>query len=92
MNNFKQLISKKTLLFFVGLFCMLSIQVFAQNINVTGTVTDSDGQPLPGVTVVIKNTSIGTATDGNGAYSLSVADGNVVLTFSYIGYTSQTSP
>ena len=89
MNNFKQLISKKTLLFFVGLFCMLSLQVYAQNINITGTVTDSDGQPLPGVTVVVKNTSNGTATDGNGAYSLSVANANVVLTFSYIGYTSQ---
>lgn len=57
--------------------------------KVTGTVTDEKGQPLPGVTVKQKGTSIGTVTDNNGKYAITVPDGNGVLQFSYIGFTSQ---
>ena len=60
-----------------------------QGIAITGMVTDATGEPLPGVTVVIKSTQQGTATDGNGAFSLQVPDGSAVLVFSYIGYTGQ---
>jgi len=60
---------------------------------VTGTVTDSQtGDPLPGVNVVIKGTTIGTLTDINGNYSLSMPDRNVTLVFSFIGYSSQEIP
>ena len=56
---------------------MLAVQcVFAQNKTITGTVTDNKQEPLIGVNVVVKgNTSIGTITDLNGKYSLSVPEG-----------------
>src|SRR5690606_39817004 len=45
-------------------------------ITVAGTVTDANGDPLPGVTVSVLGTTIGTATDLDGVYSLSVPDGS----------------
>ena len=65
------------------------VKTAQQAIVITGTVSDSDGQPLPGVSVSVRNTTLGTATDGNGAFTLSVPDGNAVLAFSYIGYITQ---
>lgn len=63
----------------------------AQDRIVTGKVTSGDdGSALPGVSVVVQGTSKGTATDANGAYSLSLAQGENVLIFSFIGYTAQT--
>lgn len=54
--------------------------------KITGVVKDSKGEPLPGVTVLIKGTSLGTATDTEGRFTLSaVGDNKPVLTFSFIG-------
>ncbi|MFI5158413.1 MAG: SusC/RagA family TonB-linked outer membrane protein [Sphingobacteriales bacterium] len=74
-------------------FLMLSItQVFAQNRTVTGTVTaKEDGLPVPGVTVKVKGTTIGTQTTSNGKFSLSVPAGST-LQFSFIGYQSVERP
>src|SRR5690554_5870364 len=58
------------------------------DITVSGTVTDQNGDPLPGVTVSIPDTGIGTATDLNGRYTLSVPEGST-LVFSFIGFESQ---
>ena len=58
-------------------------------ITITGTVTDANGDPLPGVTISVPGTTIGTATDLDGAYSLSVPEGST-LVFSFIGFESQT--
>ena len=55
---------------------------------VTGTVKDSDGAALVGVTVLVKNTTTGAITNAEGKYSIS-AGSNDVLVFSFIGYTSQ---
>ena len=60
-----------------------------QQITITGTVSDDNGDLLPGVTVMVKGTTQGTATDVNGAYSLQVADGNATLVFSFVGYIMQ---
>ena len=60
-----------------------------QGIAITGTVTDADGEPLPGASVMVKGTAQGTTADVNGTYSLTVADGNAVLSVSYVGYVSQ---
>lgn len=60
--------------------------------EVSGKVTDSSGQPLPGVTVYVKNDkTIGTTTDLNGRYSVVVPDG-AVLVFSMIGFDAQEVP
>ena len=60
-----------------------------QGITITGTVTDADGQPLPGVSLMIKGTTQGTVTLANGTYSLLVPNEDVTLVFSYIGFVTQ---
>ena len=63
----------------------------AQDRTITGTVTGKDdGQPLPGVTVLVKGTKIGTQTGSNGKYALSVPSGATTLEFSYLGYATQS--
>ncbi|GAB3163227.1 SusC/RagA family TonB-linked outer membrane protein [Telluribacter humicola] len=65
-------------------------EVSPQAFRVKGTVVASDGQgALPGVSVVVKGTSQGTTTDGNGNYELTVPGEGSVLVFSFVGYTPQ---
>ncbi|CAN5147611.1 SusC/RagA family TonB-linked outer membrane protein [soil metagenome] len=58
-------------------------------IQVTGKVLDENGNGFPGVNVLVKGTSNGTATDLNGGYSLTVDDENSTLVFTFIGYVTQ---
>ena len=58
--------------------------------TVRGTVTDAQGAPLPGVTIVVKGTTTGIITDANGLYSLTNIPGNATLVFSFVGMKSQT--
>ena len=67
---------------------LFSICTMAQQHDVKGVVTDEDQLPIPGVNVVIKGTTTGTITGGDGAYSIKAADGDV-LVFTYIGYTTE---
>ena len=69
-------------------FLMTGVIGFAQN-TVSGTVSDSEGLPLPGATVVVQGTSIGVTSDFDGNYSIAASQGDV-LVFSYVGYESQT--
>ncbi|MCF0063000.1 SusC/RagA family TonB-linked outer membrane protein [Dyadobacter chenwenxiniae] len=57
--------------------------------TITGKVSDEKGQPLPGVSIVVKSTKVGTATNTEGTYELSVPDAGGVLIFSYVGYTPE---
>lgn len=69
-------------------FCFVSIaSIQAQ--TVTGTVTDVSGEPLIGVSVVVKGTTVGQMTDIDGKYSIVVGNVNTTLVFSFIGYTKQ---
>ncbi len=61
------------------------------DITITGKVTDEKGQPLTGVSVKVKGSSGGVATDVNGAFTLTAPE-NAVLVVSYIGYTTQQVP
>lgn len=56
---------------------------------ISGKVTDDKGAPLAGVSVLIKGTKKGVATDANGAFSISVPDDNTVLVVSYVGYNKK---
>lgn len=77
------------LLFTFSLILMMVSQAWAQSRAVTGKVTDSgSGQGLPGVTVLVKGTQIGTSTDVNGSYSLNVPAGANTLVFSFVGYAT----
>lgn len=69
------------LLLLVSSFC------FAQK-TITGKVTGPDGNPLPGVSVIIKGTTQGTTTDANGDFSISAGE-NATLVFSIVGYQAQ---
>jgi TonB-dependent starch-binding outer membrane protein SusC len=66
--------------------------VAEQQQAVTGTVTDSKGEALPGVNVVVKGTTIGTITDAGGKYSINVPGADGVLSFSFIGYNEISIP
>jgi len=57
-----------------------------QQITVTGTVKDKDGQPMPGVNVVVEGTTTGVIADANGKFSIDVPRANAVLVFSFVGY------
>jgi len=63
--------------------------VFAQNRSITGTVTDNTGSPMPGVTVVVKGTTLGTVTDTEGKFVLSVPATSQILLFSFVGFEPQ---
>jgi hypothetical protein len=60
----------------------------AQQETVTGTVTDESGQPLPGVSIVVKGTTRGSITDADGRYSIEVA-GEATLMFYFVGMQTQ---
>ncbi|QKG55308.1 TonB-dependent receptor [Hymenobacter sp. BRD128] len=62
--------------------------VAPQNVPVSGRVTDAKGEGLPGVTVLVKGTTIGTSTGADGSFSLSAPE-NSTLVFSSIGYKNQ---
>jgi len=58
-------------------------------LTVKGKVSDAKGEGLPGVSIRLKGANIGTTTDMNGNYSITLPDGNGVLIFTYIGFTSK---
>ncbi|HLL93439.1 MAG TPA: SusC/RagA family TonB-linked outer membrane protein [Spirosoma sp.] len=80
---------KKNLTGLITLLLLIVGSGFAQNSRVTGKVTGSDGQALPGVNVLVSGTSLGTVTDAAGDYLIN-APANGSLVFSFIGYISQT--
>lgn len=66
------------------------IVLYGQNVNVTGTIIEaSSGIPLPGVNVVIKDTSIGASTDFDGNFTINDVPLNSVLVVSYLGFLTQ---
>ncbi|WP_075349475.1 SusC/RagA family TonB-linked outer membrane protein [Algoriphagus marinus] len=75
----------------LGLMLMLGSAVaFAQNRVITGTViSNEDNLGVPGATVLVKGTTIGTATDLDGKYSISVPAGSNVLVFTFVGLRPQ---
>ena len=74
---------------FTWLLCILSICAYAQQITVTGTVTDAENNPLIGAAVVVVGTTDGVITDFDGKYTIKAASGQS-LNFSYVGYQEQT--
>ncbi len=74
-------------------FLLFQAMLYAQdNITVSGTVTDDQGQPLPGTSVILKGTTTGIQTDFDGNYSLDNVPDNGTLVFSYIGFSTQEVP
>ena len=87
----KSLVGWKLLAFLSACFLLINVGAFAQAGDkrpVSGKVADASGLGLPGVTVVVKGTSSGTATDAEGKFAIQAADTDV-LVFSFIGFTNQ---
>jgi TonB-linked SusC/RagA family outer membrane protein len=83
-------IKQRRIYLFLILIAIFGINhaTWAQNIEVTGVVTDDQGMPLPGVTIVEKGTSRGATTDFDGVYTISAASSSV-LVFSYVGFETK---
>ena len=76
----------KLSIFYCLFFLSLGQLVYSQT-TISGIITDSNDQPLPGATIVVENSSRGTTTDFDGLFSLEASKGDVLL-ISYIGFTS----
>jgi len=79
---------KKPLIATLCALACCTMQANAQQITIAGKVTDENGAPIQGVTISIKDSKIGTATNNNGLFSLN-ADQNATLLVSAVGYTAQ---
>ncbi|MFG6685829.1 SusC/RagA family TonB-linked outer membrane protein [Mariniflexile sp. HNIBRBA6329] len=84
-NNNNIVIKKKTL----DTFSSISKDKKTQDFKISGTVKDENGQPLPGVNILVKGTSNGTQTDFDGNYTITVENSNDILVFSFIGFLTQ---
>jgi TonB-dependent starch-binding outer membrane protein SusC len=77
----------RKILLFTGALLLLFLQSYAQEKVVTGKVTSAeDGTAAPGVSVIVKGTTVGTSTDNDGNYTLSLPTGSNTLIFSFIGF------
>ena len=66
-----------------------STGLYAQQKTITGKITDAGNNPLPGVSVVVKGTTVGTVSDVDGNYNLPIPADAKLLLYSYIGMTTQ---
>lgn len=71
------------------LCCIFSLAVRAQTAAVSGKITSTSGEAVPGVNVLVKGSSIGTSSDANGMYKINGVSANSILTFSAIGFATQ---
>jgi TonB-dependent starch-binding outer membrane protein SusC len=78
----------KKQLYLLVLAMLTTASAWAQDRRLTGRVTDN-GTGLPGVSILVKGTSLGANTDANGNFSIADAPANATLVFSFIGYTTQ---
>lgn len=88
MQKSTNVLQRIALLLLIMLFSFVS--VMAQERTVTGTVTATDEGALPGVNIFIQGTTIGTISDLDGAYKLTVPGADAILVFSSVGYKTQT--
>ena len=77
----------KRIVFFLYLFTF-NVFLYSQSV-ISGLIVNIDGEPLIGVTIMVKESSQGTITDSDGRYSISVDGSYRTLVFSYIGYQTQ---
>ena len=86
----------KTTSFWKGMLSLflwiISLGIFAQNITVRGTVTDAEGEPLAGVTILVQGTTTGTVTDADGNFVLEGVSPDISLDVSYVGMQPQIIP
>jgi TonB-linked SusC/RagA family outer membrane protein len=78
---------------YFALLLLFALPTLAQNRSVSGKVTDTrDGLPMPGVSISVKGTTVGTKTDADGNFILAVPESAATLVVTYIGYVRQEVP
>ncbi len=83
---------KKLFLLLMFILCIATLNAQNQQKTITGTVLDTEGMEMIGVSVMVKGTVIGEITDFEGKYSITVPGDAEILAFSYIGYVPQNIP
>lgn len=86
MKNFIACCSTVLILF------LHALSASAQQKKISGRVFDDQAKPLPGASVSVKDTKVGTATDGDGRFTLTIPDGGKVLVISYVGMLKKEVP
>lgn len=76
----------------VVMLMIVSSQLFAQSLRISGSVKDESGQPVPGVNILEKGTTNGTVADVEGNYTINVSQPSATLVFSFIGYKTLEVP
>ena len=82
------MIVRLTMLAPIVVIMLVMPAAFAQAQEVTGTVTSTEGDALPGVNIIVKGTTTGAISDIDGKYQMQVPDGSTLI-FSYVGYKTQ---
>jgi hypothetical protein len=89
---FNQIMMKRLLLNSFVLLCLVLVSAvaYAQDRTISGKVTSKDdGTPLPGVTVMVKGTTVGTQTDVEGMYKFTIGADAKILVFSFVGMKTE---
>lgn len=89
MTQGKRAMLSRFLIALLGIQLIFALNVYGQQtVTVNGTVTDAQGQPLPGATVVEEGTTNGTVTNNDGVFTINVPE-NATLVFSFVGMSTQ---
>ncbi len=89
MKCIKHLLGSRLKISLILISMLASINLYAQQIAVTGTIADEQGETMPGVNILIKGTTTGVITNVDGKFNINVPDANTVLQISFVGYTTQ---
>ncbi|MDR3188789.1 MAG: TonB-dependent receptor [Prevotellaceae bacterium] len=84
----RQAAAKRGFLLLVAALLLATTSLWAQNLNVSGTVRDANNEPVVGASVVVKGSTVGVSTDASGGYTIS-APADATLVFSFLGLTSK---
>ena len=87
MKNLRYQFYREKLLMLIAMLCFTGMAFSQGTFKVSGTVSDKQSQPLPGVTVKVKGQTNGTVTDIDGKYTVATPTGSATLVFSYVGFT-----
>jgi hypothetical protein len=74
----------------VTLLCFITFGLFAQDVTISGKITDESGKPVSFATVYVKNTTKGTSANSDGSYSLSLKPGRYDVQYKAVGYKQQS--